>query len=143
MELGGYGLLIGKITASRPQRRGDPHWLLVVQPGDPDHPSYRIAVNLQTTEKKKAPELQYQIIDFNRRSTKAGDALIKALTKLAPTRYFFPLSSMPDLPQLDFVRGGFIDPAKFADLPARSRALQNEFRQAVADARKAGIMVAV
>ena len=92
---------------------------------------------------KKAPELQYQIIDFNRRSTKAGDALIKALTKLAPTRYFFPLNSMPDLPQLDFVRGGFIDPAKFADLPARSRALQNEFRQSVADARKAGIMVAV
>ena len=89
MELGGYGLLIGKITGSRPQRRGNPHWLLVMQPGDPDHPSYRIAVNLQTTEKKKAPELQYQIIDFNRRSTKAGDALIKALTKLAPTRYFF------------------------------------------------------
>jgi hypothetical protein len=106
MELGGYGLLIGKITGSRPQRRGNPHWLLVMQPGDPDHPSYRIAVNLQTTEKKKAPELQYQIIDFNRRSTKAGDALIKALTKLAPTRYFFPLSSMPDLPRLDFVRGG-------------------------------------
>ena len=143
MELGGYGLLIGKITGSRPQRRGNPHWLLVMQPGDPDHPSYRIAVNLQTTEKKKAPELQYQIIDFNRRSTKAGDALIKALTKLAPTRYFFPLSSMPDLPRLDFVRGGFINPAKFTDLPARSRALQNEFRQAVADARKAGTMVAV
>ena len=71
-----------------------------------------IAERLDKIEKKKAPELQYQIIDFNRRSTKAGDALIKALTKLAPTRYFFPLSSMPDLPRLDFVRGGLTDPGR-------------------------------
>ena len=143
MALSGYGLLIGKISASRPQRRGNPHWLLVVQPGDPDHPRYRVAVNLQTTEGRKAPELQYQIVDFNRRSTKAGDALIKELTRLAPTKYFLSASSTPDLPHLDFVRGGFIDPAKFTDLPAGSRELQNEFREAVADAKKAGTMVAV
>ena len=32
MALPGYGLLIGKIIASRPKRRGTPHWLLMVHP---------------------------------------------------------------------------------------------------------------
>lgn len=143
MALSGYGLLIGRITASRPQRHGSPHWLLLVQPGNPEHPSYRIAVNLQTTAARQAPELQYQIIDFNRRSTPAGNTLVKALTKLAPTPNFITASSAPTQPQLDFVRGGFLDPAKFTDLPARSRALQTEFRQIVTEARKTGAMVAV
>ena len=85
MALNGYGLLIGKIVASRPQRPGSPHWLLMVQPGDMDHPPYRVAVNLQMTERGKAPELQYQIVDFRSRRTAAGDALIKELRDAAPT----------------------------------------------------------
>ena len=31
-KLNSYGLLIGKITASRPKRPASPHWLLFVQP---------------------------------------------------------------------------------------------------------------
>src|SRR6185312_13126911 len=143
MALSGYGLLIGKISASRPQRRSNPHWLLLVQPGNPEHPSYRVAVNLQTTEARKAPELQYQVVDFGRSSTSAGKALIKAIEDLAPTPDFLPVSSMPNLPRLDFVRGGFINPKRFKDLPARSRALQDEFKKTVAEARKADAMVAV
>jgi len=143
MALSGYGLLIGKISASRPQRRSNPHWLLPVQPGNPEHPSYRVAVNLQTTEARKAPELQYQVVDFGRSSTSAGKALIKAIEDLAPTPDFLPVSSMPNLPRLDFVRGGFINPKRFKDLPARSRALQDEFKKTVAEARKADAMVAV
>jgi uncharacterized protein YukJ len=142
MPLAGYGLLIGKITASRPQRRGNPHWLLLVQSGNLDHPAYRVAVNLQTTEGRKAPELQYQVADF-KRSTPAASKLMKALTALAPTPYFLSSHSTPNLPHLDFVRGGFIDPNKFKDLPARSRDLQTRFKEAVAEARKSGAMVAV
>src|SRR5689334_22800762 len=126
MALNGYGLLIGKITASRPQRRSNPHWLLMVQPGNPEHPEYRVAVNLQTTEARHAPELQYQIVDFGRSSTSSGKSLIKAIEGLAPTPNFLTLSSIPTLPHLDFVRGGFISPKRFKDLPARSRALQDE-----------------
>src|SRR5262245_16649128 len=132
MALSGYGLLIGKISASRPQRRSSPHWLLLVQPGDPEHPSYRVAVNLQTTEARKAPELQYQIVDFARSSTSSGKSLIKAIEDLGPTRNFLSASSTPNLPHLDFVRGGFLNPKRFKDLPARARTLQDEFKRTVA-----------
>ena len=54
-------------------------------------------------------------MDFNRRNKPAANKLMKALTDLAPTLYFLSLSSTPDLPRLDFVRGGFIDPRKFKD----------------------------
>ena len=67
-KLNSYGLLIGKITACRPKRPESPHWLLFVQPDDPNHPPYRVAVNLQTTRSKHKPELQYQIIEFGRRA---------------------------------------------------------------------------
>jgi uncharacterized protein YukJ len=143
MPLAGYGLLIGKIAASRPQRRGNPHWLLLVQSGNAEHPPYRVAVNLQTTEGKKAPELQYQVVDFKRRSTPAGKKLIEALTKLKATPNFLTSSSTPTLPHLDFVHGGFIDPNKFKNLPSRSKDLQNQFKKAVEDAKKSGVMVAV
>ncbi len=53
MALDGYGLLIGKIAASRPKRPGTPHWLLMMQPGDPKHPPYRVAVNLQDTKENR------------------------------------------------------------------------------------------
>jgi uncharacterized protein YukJ len=151
MELQTYGLLIGKITASRPKRPGSPHWLLMVQPRDPEHPAYRVAVNLQTTEPrraseqessargKKAPVLQYQIVDFGRRGgTPAGNALIKKLISLGMTRSFLSADSEPSIPRLDFVRGGFIDPGKFVDLRAGSKTFLNEFTRTLAEARKSG-----
>jgi hypothetical protein len=160
MELHAYGLLIGRITASRPKRPGSPHWLLMVQPRDPEHPAYRVAVNLQTTEPrrasepevlargKKTPVLQYQILDFGRRGgTPAGNALIKKLISLGMTRSFLSADSEPSIPRLDFVRGGFIDPRKFVDLPAGSKTLLNEFKRTLTEARnsggKSGAMVAV
>src|SRR5580704_1246915 len=151
MELQTYGLLIGKITASRPKRPGSPHWLLMVQPRDPEHPAYRVAVNLQTTQPrraseqessargKKAPVLQYQIVDFGRRGgTPAGNSLIKKLISLGMTRSFLSADSEPSIPRLDFVRGGFIDPGKFVDLRAGSKTFLNEFKRTLAEARKSG-----
>jgi uncharacterized protein YukJ len=133
-----YGLLIGKIIASRPKRRGSPHWLLMVQPGNPEHPPYRVAVNLQSTERGRTPELQYQIVNFGKRGTPAGDKLIKDIVKLGMTADFVPASSGLSLPQLDFVRGGFLNPKKFDDLRPGSKTLENEFKKALAEARKSG-----
>lgn len=149
MILRTYGLLIGKITASRPKRPGSPHWLLMVQPGNPEHPAYRIAVNLQSTEKskrgeKKPPELQYQIVNFGKRRTPAGDKLIKQLLKIGMTPDFVTAASEPSVPQLDFVRGGFLNPKKFEDLRPGSKTLENEFKKTLSEARKsAGALIAV
>src|SRR5665213_1637248 len=143
MELSTYGLLIGKITASRPKRPGSPHWLLIVQPGNPEHPAYRIAVNLQSTERGKTPELQYQIVNFDGRATAAANTLIRTLKRLGMTPDFVTAASQPSVPRLDFVRGGFIDPRKFADLRPGSKTLEMEFKKALAEARKAGALIAV
>ena len=67
--LPGYGLLIGKIIGARLQRSGSPHLLLFVQPGNADHPTYRVAVNLQSTDRHHVSDLQYQVVDFGSRST--------------------------------------------------------------------------
>lgn len=143
MALHGYGLLIGKITASRTQRPKNPHWLLMVQPKDPQHPPYRVAVNLQTTERGKAPELQYQIVNFARSRTPSGDKLLAALQSRGATPNFLTAASDPELPRLDFVRDGFLKPNRFEDLRAGSRKLQAEFRSTLAEARKADALVAV
>ena len=148
MALAGYGLLIGKVIASRPKRRGTAHWLLVVQSGDLKHPPYRVAVNLQETEKKgQAAELQYQIVDFGGRGrlAEAGNALVKKLTARGMTPSFITADSDPSIPQLDFVRGGMIDPnpKSFTELPAGSTGLQKEFAKAVDAALKSDVLVAV
>jgi uncharacterized protein YukJ len=147
MALGGYGMLIGKIVASRPQRRGNPHWLLMVQPGNLSHPAYRVAVNLQSTGKNQAPGLEYQIVDFSKRGTRAGKALVDKLVGLGATPNLLAADSDPNLPRLDFVRGGIIDPDKFVDLPAGAHPLREKFEKALGDManadKKAGALVAV
>jgi uncharacterized protein YukJ len=143
MKLNAYGLLIGKITASRPKRPESPHWLLFVQPDDPNHPAYRVAINLQTTERKHRPELQYQIVEFGRRATPAGTALIRKLTTLGISKSFIPALSDPALPRLDFVRGGFVNPKRFVELRPGVKTLETEFRKAVAEAQQAKAPVAV
>ncbi len=146
MALPGYGLLIGKIVGSREKRPGTPHWLLMVQPGDPQHPPYRVAVNLQdSTDRNKPAELQYQIVTFGgkARSAQAGNAFVEKLNKLALTDNFITADSEHSLLRLDFVRGGVIDPAKFKDLPTGDKSLQKAFAKAVKSAQQAGTRVAV
>ena len=147
MPLPGYGLLIGTITASRPQRGGSPHWLLFVQPADAQHPPYRVAVNMQSTVAGQPPEVEYQIIDFDGRSSAAARKLIDALKKLGATPSFQPVASDPSLPTLDFVRGRLLDVSKFTPLPARSNPLRNAFAQTLGQAARAdasgGSLIAV
>ena len=148
MALPGYGLLIGKIIASRPKRRGTAHWLLVLQPGDPEHPPYRVAVNLQETEKQdQPPELQYQIVNFGGRGRRAeaGNALVKKLADHGLTPSFITAASDPSPPRLDFVRGGVIDPrpTSFTEMPAGSSDLEEEFAKAARAAQESDVAVAV
>ncbi len=148
MALPEYGLLIGKITASRPKRPGNPHWLLFVQPGDTQHPPYRVAVNLQETEHGREPDLQYRIVKFGGRgrAAQAGNALVKTLTRLRTMPSFMTFvtaDSDPTAPRLDFVRGGIFNPDDFADLPAGSNSLREEFEAAVNASEQSSAAVAV
>jgi uncharacterized protein YukJ len=139
VALTGYGLLIGKIVESRPPRLGHPHWLLWVQPGAAKHPAYRVAVNLQSSKRGDQPDQQYRIVNFGKRD----NALIKKLRHLDPTPQFLTADSEPDLPRLDFVRGGIVDPFKFSELKEGPNPLRSRFEKAVARAAQAGISVAV
>jgi uncharacterized protein YukJ len=144
--LPGYGLLIGKIVGVRFERSGSPHLLLFVQPGNPDHPAYRVAVNLQSTDRHHVSDLQYQVVDFGGRSTSTAKALIRKLTHLGQTPAFATAASDPTIPRLDFVHGGIIDPKKFKDMPKGSNPLRQTFKKALADAKaaeKSGTLVAV
>jgi uncharacterized protein YukJ len=147
MPLPSYGLLIGRVVASRPQRRGSPHWLLMVQPGDARHPPYRVAVNLQSTEAGEPPAIEYQVVDFSRRGTRAGKALVEKLVAMKTTPSFLVADSEPSLPRLDFVRDDILDVDRFVDLPAGSNPLRNRFEQTLnAEARvgrNGGPLVAV
>lgn len=140
MPLHGYGLLIGRITASRPRRHGHPHHLLLVQPADPHHPAYRVAVNLQATERGAPSEIQYRIVDFDRRPTKQAAALIQALRRLGRRglKSFTLADGDGAIPRLDFVRGGIFDPASFVDLPAGKNPLHDGFAAALEEAGKPG-----
>jgi uncharacterized protein YukJ len=147
MALHGYGLLIGKIIGSRAQRHGSPHWLLMVQPGDPHHPVYRVAVNLQERERGQPAELQYQVVNFGGRTSHARRSFIEALKRLSPTPNFLVANSNPAVPRLDFAHGGIVDPDGFVDLPAASHPLRNKFEQLLAamakTEEKAGAFLAI
>lgn len=134
--LPGYGLLIGKIVGARLQRSGSAHLLLFVQPGNADHPTYRVAVNLQSTDRHHVSDLQYQVVDFGSRSTRAATALVGTLRRLGATPAFLTAAS-ESIPRLDFVRGGIIDPNKFKDLPTGANPLRQTFEKALADAAAA------
>jgi uncharacterized protein YukJ len=128
MPLPGYGLLIGKISASRPPRPTGSHWLLWVQPGNASHPPYRVAVNLKSTVKDRAPGLQYQIVNYSDR-----DALVRKLKKIGVTQNFLEAGPDSSIPRLDFVRGDVVKPNKFVDVLGSSNPLLDKFEGALAE----------
>jgi hypothetical protein len=46
MALPGYGVLFGTITAARAPQGVNKHWLLIVQPNDKSHPTYRVGIRI-------------------------------------------------------------------------------------------------
>ncbi|HEY1749734.1 MAG TPA: DUF2278 family protein [Caulobacteraceae bacterium] len=143
MPLAGYGYLIGKVVASRPQGAGHPHWLVMVQPKIEHHPPYRVAVNLASPDPDGPPEIAYQLIDVDAAGTPALKALAARLTALGHTDSF-NAAPPPEL-RLDYVRGGLLDPE--AKWLAGGEGLKSGFgealQKALAGDEAAGALIAV
>jgi uncharacterized protein YukJ len=137
MPLHGYGLLIGAITASRPQRSGSPHWLLMVQPAAATHPPYRVAVNLQSTEAGSPPEVQFQALDVETDGTTKAKALVRRLKRMGATENFLVADGTDAVPRLDFVRGSLLDLDKFLDVPSGENPFRSKFEEALEEAAAA------
>ena len=131
MPLPAYGLLIGEITSSRPQTGGHPHWLLMVQASTPGHPPYRVAINLQSEDASAPLDIEYQVIDIDKDGTKALKALAAKLRATKATPSFLVGE---DLPTLDFVRGGLLDPSAFQQAKKKSDPLKSAFKAALQEA---------
>jgi uncharacterized protein YukJ len=136
MPLQGYGLLIGRVTGARPPRKGSAHWVLFVQPGDPKHPSYRVAVNFQNTHHRGPSEAQYQIVNFSGRGP--GAALMREIRALGEPKNFLAADSRSDIPRLDFVRDEILNLNKFKDLRVGDTTLEKSFGAALTNAQKSG-----
>jgi uncharacterized protein YukJ len=128
MPLPAYGLLIGKVTGSRAQAHGHPHWLAMVAPSTQGHPAYRVAVNLQSTDPDAPPEIEYQVIDVNTQGTPALRDLVARLQAIGQMTSF---QTGPDLPTLDFVHDGLVDQTAWQTIPAGANPLQDAFEQAL------------
>lgn len=126
MPLPAYGLLIGTPTASRPQSGGHPHWLVMVQSSLRNHPPYRVAVNLASTDPNGPPEVEHQVIDVETSGTQPLKDLVAKLRGLEPTMGSFQTGG--DLPSLDFVRDGLLDPSQFV---TDSDTLKDQFQKAL------------
>lgn len=152
MALHAYGLLIGKITGFREPHGHRPHWLLIVQPGNPHHPPYRVAVNVPATQPSDHSEVEYQIVVLKR-----DHPLIRKLRRViaahggAGTPNFLLAENDASLPRLNYETGHVVDPkgfpseAKSQPKVGRHSAPQNlrPLRSLLGQAAKANAMVAV
>jgi uncharacterized protein YukJ len=134
MTLPTYGLLIGRPVASRPQSGGHPHWLVMVQPSLENHPAYRVAVNLESTESDAPQAIQYQVIDIAANDAGGTQGLRDLVAKLRGIGAMDSFQTGAGMPALDFVRGGLLDPAGFQAIPEDANPLKDAFQQALAAA---------
>lgn len=131
MPLSAYGLLIGRPIASRPQAGGHPHWLVMVQSAIQNHPPYRVAVNLESTETDAPPEIEYQVIDIAADGTGGAPGLRDLVARLRALGAMDSFQSGGSEPTLDFVRGDLLDPTGFQTIPAGANPLKDAFQQAL------------
>ncbi len=140
MGLEGYGLLVGKIVASRPPRKGSPHWLLFVQPDTPGHSPYpRGCPTSDRAARHRRQALRFQAVDLSDERRK----LAQKLRALGATPSFELARGNADVPTLDYVRDGWLDAKKFKDA---GEALAAAFGKAVGNATgnaKAPVRIAV
>jgi len=92
-----YGLLIGKVTGTRPARGMDSHWVIFVQPANAAHPPYRVAIDV-------GAHVQFQTVALDKVAGAAS--LVAALRKRGATDYFTLAEDDASVPRLDYVRGG-------------------------------------
>ncbi len=118
MALHGYGLLIGRITGFRRPQGRKPHWLLLVQPADPNHPPYRVALNVPAIQPTDYSQVEYQIVDLSSHPLVRKLRTYKSRDREAGTPSFLIASENPDVPRLSYERGNVLDPTTF---PSESR----------------------
>jgi len=116
MALPGYGILYGTVLTARPPRINGTHWLIVVQPLEPKHPPYRVAIQLANEK----IGLQAQWRDLSRGNEVSKDVaagLLRAYAaRNAPKNFLCAADCRTDgvLPGLDYIRSGIVDFKAFA-----------------------------
>jgi hypothetical protein len=146
-----YGLLIGKITGFRRPRGRKPHWLLMVQPSNPHHPAYRVALNVPEVQPADHSEIEFQLVDL-----RADHPFLARLARYASQRTpgtpnFLLADEDRAVPRLNYETGHVVDPAGFpseADNLAKvGRPHQPQdlkpLQQALNEAASSGALVAV
>ncbi|GGA41119.1 DUF2278 family protein [Dyella nitratireducens] len=114
MALHGYGLLIGTITGYRKPRGRERHWLLIVQPGNPRHPPYRVSLNVPSAQPHDHSEIECQIVDFP-----ANHPFVRKLVNIGTkggakgTSNFLLANENQGVPCLDYADGNIVDPLGF------------------------------
>jgi uncharacterized protein YukJ len=127
MPLKNYGVLIGKVVDHYPQPGGNPHYVVEVAAAGS---TYRVAVNLESTQTGTPQALQYKIdAAFGAQGGAAADLVttLRGLAREKPDGAFFLKGVATNAPTVDYVRGGITDPTSFATLPARSNPEDNTF----------------
>ncbi len=127
MALKNYGVLIGKVVDHYPQPGGNPHYVIEVAAADS---TYRVALNLESTQKGAPQVLQYEIDDTFGAQAGAAANLVASLRGLAQTHLsgvFLLKGVSGNVPTLDYVRGGFTNPATFPALPIGANPEDNTF----------------
>jgi len=111
MPLHNYGLLVGKITGFRKPRGRRPHWLLMVQPADPKHPQYRVALNAPSRQPTDYSEIEYQIAPLSPRLPLVRKLI--ALARRRGTPSFLLADQDRRLPRLDYAEGEVVKASAF------------------------------
>ncbi|MGC5802323.1 DUF2278 family protein [Ralstonia pseudosolanacearum] len=115
MPLPGYGILYGTVVTARPPRANETHWLLIVQPLDLKHPTYRAAIQLVDAK----IGIQAQWSNLSKGSPAAQD-VAKRLQAThssggAPGN-FLTAQDCKDgqkIPGLDYIRSGIVNKGAF------------------------------
>jgi hypothetical protein len=111
MPLHSYGLLVGKIVGFREPRGHRPHWLLIVQPGKPDHPPYRVALNAPSFQPADQSEIEYQVVPL--RSNLPLVRKLQVMARRGGTPNFLLASQDQRLPCLDYADTDILRPRDF------------------------------
>ena len=118
MSLSGYGILYGTVVTVRPPRPTGTHWLVVVQPLDATHPTYRVAIELGGPPKSKIG-IEGQWCDLSEGTGAAqgvGQRLIQIAGSAKAPGYFLTKDGAGGVQAvgLDYVRSGIVPAAGFA-----------------------------
>jgi len=104
MPLKNYGVLVGKVVDHYPQSGGNPHYVVEFAASGS---TYRVSVNLESTQKGAPQALQYKIDEaFGRQAGPATDLAAKprALADENQNGALLLEGISANVPTLDFVR---------------------------------------